>query len=86
MGVRARSHLYAVDSIIVPVCSQASMRLYTTWDLTCYWTLSALYYEVRLGTIAKLYRTYTMVYMGFAIVYFDVLCSQGRPLLVSLLV
>ena len=47
---------------------------------------SALRYDIRLGTIAELYRTYATVYIGFTIVCFDVLCSQGGPLLVSLLV
>ena len=72
---------------IVPACSQAfRLRLYLRWDLTCHWTLSALCYDIRLGIIAELYRTYETVYMGFAITCFDALCSQSGPLLVSLLV
>ena len=36
--------------------------------------------------LVELYRTYATVYMGFAIVCFDVLYSQGIPHLVSLFV
>ena len=86
MDVRAKSHPCSADFTIVPACLQASLRLYMTWDLTFKWTLSALHYDIRLGTITELYRTCATVNMGFAIVFFDVLCSQGGPLLVSILV
>ena len=86
MGLRARSDPYLIDSTIASACSQDFLRLYIRWDLTCHWSLSALNYDIRLGTIAEVYRTYAIVYMGFAIVCFDVLCSQGGSLLVSLIV
>ena len=86
MGIRTRSHSCSADFTIVPACSQASLRVYNRWDLTCHWTLSTLYDDIRLGTIAELYRTYTTIYMGCAIVCFDFLSSQGGTLLVSLLV
>ena len=73
----ARYHPCSADSIIVLACSQDSLRLYIRWDLTCHWTLLALCYDIRLGTIAELYRTYKTVYIGFAIICFGVLCSQG---------
>ena len=84
--VRAKSHSCSADFTIVPAFSQASLRLYTRGDLICQWILSALHYDIKLGIITELYRTYVAVFMGFAFVCFGVLCSQGGPLLVFLFV
>ena len=46
--------------------------------------MSALCYDIRLGTIIELYKTYATVYMGFSTVCFDYLCSQSGPLFLSL--
>ena len=79
------SSMYSIDFTIVQACSQASLRLYIRWDLTCLldFVSSLLWYQIG-HYCTELYRTYAPVYMGFAIVCFDVLCSQGGPLLVSL--
>ena len=74
-----RSSPCLIDFTIVPACLQAYLRLNIRWDLPCHWTWSALYYDIRLGTIAELYRTYAIVYMGFTTVCFDVYAHKAGP-------